>query len=78
MNVSCTRRVGGAGRCPTVRAGAVRTAGVEGYAIRSGSAPDDHFITCPDRRMTGPAFRRVSGAGSGPTIYAGNVSPACV
>lgn len=44
------------------RACTVAPTGLE-EAARSGSAPDDHFITRPDRRMKGPCRRCTSCCG---------------
>src|SRR6266446_1365300 len=80
VQLSGTGRVGGAGGCPTVRAGIVPPAGVHFVLARdiSGSTPDDHFIAGPDRRVIVPASGRVGSAGGCPTIRAGIVSPAGV
>ena len=45
---SANGRVGGAGGCPTIRAGIVSPAGV----IERTSTPDDHFTAGPDCRVT--------------------------
>ena len=47
------RRVGGAGGCPTIRAGIVSPAGVQDRSLPAvTSAPDDHFTASPDCRVT--------------------------
>src|SRR4029077_19499871 len=71
-------RVGGAGGCPTIRAGIVSAAGIKKDIVRANSTPDDHFTAAPDRCVTGSPSRRVGGAGGSPTIRAGIVSPAAV
>ena len=45
-------RVGGAGGCPTVRAGIVSPAGVKNAFPESRPAPDDHFRAGPNPRVT--------------------------
>ena len=77
VTVSRSGRVGGAGGCPTIRAGIVSPAGVE---IVGGhrSAPDDHFTASPHCRVHVSGSGRVGGAGGCPTIRAGIVSPAGV
>ena len=50
VTVSGIGRVGGAGGCPTVRAGIVSPAGVE-IVPMTVPAPDDHFAAGPDRRV---------------------------
>ena len=47
--VSGRGRVGGAGGCPTIRAGIVSPAGV--VEPKSTSTPDDHFTAGPDCRV---------------------------
>ena len=69
-------RIGGAGGCPTIRAGIVSAAGVQIVSCRS--APDDHFAAGPDCRVTVSGIGRVGGAGGCPTIGAGIVSAAGV
>ena len=76
--VSGSGRVGGAGGCPTVRAGIVSPAGVQRAGAAINSAPDDHFTAGPDCRVIVSASGRVGGAGGCPTIRAGIVSPAGV
>ena len=77
VNASGSGRVGGAGGCPTIRAGIVSPAGVR-RRWRPSSAPDDHFTAGPDCRVTVSGSGRVGGAGGCPTIRAGIVSPAGV
>ena len=73
------RRVGGAGSCPTVRAGIVSAAGIEEFErARRCSSPDDHLIAGPDCGVTASLSGGVGGVGSCPTIRAGIVSPARV
>ena len=50
VNVSGSGRVGGAGGCPTVRAGIVSPAGVQ-ISRCYHSAPNDHFTAGPDCRV---------------------------
>ena len=76
VNVSASGRVGGAGGCPTIRAGIVSPAGVQIVAA-SQSTPDDHFTASPHCRVKS-ASGRVGRAGGCPTIRAGIVSPAGV
>ena len=71
-------RVGGAGRCPTIRAGIVSPAGVQIGVYHHKSTPDDHFTAGPDCRVTDSGIGRVVGADGCPTIRAGIVSPASV
>jgi hypothetical protein len=70
-------RVGGAGGCPTVRAGIVSPARVQREAIIK-PAPDGHFTVNPDCRVTGSGVGRIGGAGGYPTVRAGIISPARV
>ena len=70
-------RVGGACGCPTVGAGIVSSAGVQGPGDTV-SAPDDHFAAGPHCRVIQSARGRVGRAGGCPTIRAGIVSPAGV
>ena len=51
VTVSGRGRVGGAGGCPTIRAGIVSPAGVQ-IVPQSASAPDDHFTAGPHCRVT--------------------------
>ena len=76
-DVSAGGRVGGAGGCPTIRAGIVSPAGVQ-IADTDHSAPDDHFTASPHCRVNVSGSGRVGGAGGRPTIRAGIVSPAGV
>src|SRR5438045_2129222 len=73
-------RVGGAGGCPTIRAGIVLTAAVAKTATGALtlSAPDDHFTASPDCSVSISAIRRVGDAGGCPTIRTGIVPPASV
>ena len=77
VTISASGRVGGAGGCPTIRAGIVSPAGVQTAAAVK-SAPDDHFAAGPHCRVTDSGSGRVGGAGGCPTIRAGIVSPAGV
>ena len=77
VSVSAGGRVGGAGGCPTIRAGIVSPAGVQ-KIVAIISAPDDHFTAGPDCRVSSSASGRVGGAGGRPTIGAGIVSAAGV
>ena len=78
VTVSGSGRVGGAGGCPTIRAGIVSPAGVEIAVAVASSTPDDHFTAGPDCRVRRSASGRVGGAGGCPTVRAGIVSPASV
>ena len=51
VTVSGSGRVGGAGGCPTIRAGIVSPAGVQQDVDTVNSAPDDHFTAGPDCRV---------------------------
>ncbi len=75
MLAAGSRRVGGAGGCPTVSARIVSAAGVQtdGTAL---SAPDDHLVAGPDCCVIFSASGRVSGAGGCPTVSARVVSTA--
>ena len=75
--LSGTRRVGGAGGCPTVRARIVSPAGVQSVAAII-SSPDDHFAASPHCHVARPRIRRVGGARGRPTVRAWIVSPASV
>src|SRR5436305_2056410 len=78
VKVSGSGRGGGAGGCPTIRAGIVLPAGVQKVrAIRS-STPDDHFTAGPHCCVNASTTGRVGSADSCPTIRAGIVSRACV
>ena len=76
VSVSAGRRVGGAGSCPTVRAGIVSAAGVQNGAI----SPPQTIISLPVQTAVccASASGSVGGAGSCPTICAGIVSSAGV
>ena len=50
VHVSASRRIGGAGGCPTIGAGIVSPAGIQ-RACRPRSTPDDHFTAGPDCRV---------------------------
>ncbi len=76
MIESGSGRIGGAGGCPTIRAGIVSPAGVQLTAIKS--TPYNHFTAGPHRRVPCPAGGRIDRAGGCPTIRAGIVSPASV
>ena len=67
-------RVGGAGGCPTIRAGIVFPARVK-QVDTIGPAPDDHFTAGPHRRVLEPCGGRIGSAGGCPTICAGIVPP---
>src|SRR5438874_13376654 len=76
MLVSTFRRVGGAGRSPTIRGWIVSPARVQ---IRTGiSSPDDHLTAGPDCREFLSANGRVWRAGGCPVVRARIVSPAGV
>ena len=62
-------RVGGAGGCPTIRAGIVSPAGVQITADII-SSPDDHFTASPHGCVIASASRRVDSARGCPTIRA--------
>ena len=72
-----SRRVGGAGRGPTVCTGVVPSAGVHMDAIAI-AAPDNHFTSGPDCRVILASGGRRVDAGSRPTIRAGIIFPAGV
>jgi hypothetical protein len=78
--VSANRRVDGACRRPTVRAGIVSPASVRirRTAPRTMSAPDDHFVAGPYCGMRVSLGRCVSSAGSCPTIPGGVICAAGV
>ena len=73
MARSGSGRVGGAGGCPTVRAGIVSSASVQIDSAASTSAPDDHFTASPHCRVTGSGSGRVGGAGGCPRIINASV-----
>src|ERR1700704_2582280 len=75
--ISCRGRVGGAGGCPTVRAGIVCPAGVKKETAIP-SAPDDHFTAAPDRLVKISGRGHAPGVGGCPTVRIGIVSPAGV
>src|SRR5262249_10272571 len=70
-------RGGYSGRCPSVGAGRIPTAGVQGGAAVV-SAPDDHFIAAPHCYVTFSGLGCVGGAGGCPTVCAGIISAAGV
>ena len=63
--------------CAARRRRAVSPASVQECRCQS-SAPDDHFIAGPDRRVKISGIGRVGSAGGCPAIRAGIVSPASV
>ena len=65
VTISGSGRVGGAGGCPTIRAGIVSPAGVQ---VLPSSAPDDHFAAGPDCRVSSSGKRGISGGRSRPRI----------
>jgi len=67
-------RIGGAGGCPTIRAGIVSPASV----AAAQATPDDHFTAGPHRRVIVSGTGRVGHAGGCPAIRARIVSPAGV
>jgi hypothetical protein len=67
-NVPGSRRVGGAGGCPTVRAGMVPPAGVQIGGAASAATPDDHFAASPNCRVAGPSAGRVGEARWSPRV----------
>jgi hypothetical protein len=73
--LSAIRRVGGAGRCPTVSTGIVSASGVRITGKTAEAAPDNHFSAGPHRCVTPSGRRRVGGAGGCPTIRARIISP---
>ena len=77
MKVSGRGHVGGAGGCPTIRAGIVSPASVQKKLVIF-STPNDHFTASPHGSVQLTDGRRISGAGGCPTIRAGIVSPAGV
>src|SRR6266480_2068085 len=76
VKFSCQGRVGGAGSCPTVRAGIVSGAGVQVAGRVAAACPDNHFIAGPDCRVPESGRGRVDDVGSCPTVHGGIVSPA--
>src|SRR5262245_28438522 len=68
------RRVGSAGRRPTIKIGIVSAAVIEIGCVIS-STPDDHVASGPDCRVSFSATGCVSGAGGRPTIIGRIVSP---
>jgi hypothetical protein len=79
LQVALSGGVGGAGGCPTVRAGVVSSAGIQpdGGGICK-AAPDDHFTASPNCREISSCGGRVGGAGGYPAIRAGIVPPASI
>jgi hypothetical protein len=72
VKVSDMRRIGSAGRRPTIGAGIISPAGIQsGNTVKS--APDDHFAAGPYCCESGSPSGRVIGAGWRPTIGARNV-----
>ena len=74
-NVSGSRRVRGAGGCPSVRARIVSPAGIENIWWVP-STPDDHFTASPHRRVLKSVSGRIGGAGGCPSVRARLVTPA--
>src|SRR5207249_9868906 len=64
--VPATRRVDGAGGCPTIGAGSISPAGVQQAAV--GSAPDDHFTASPHRRLNKSSSKRSGDARRSPPV----------
>ena len=77
LTFSARGRVGGAGGCPTIRAGIVSPASVE-IAAAVVSTPDDHFTAGPDCRVTARAAGALVVLVAVQRIRAGIVSPAGV
>jgi len=80
VQVSPSGRVGGAGGCPTVRAGIVSPAGVEIGAANAAriTTPDDHFTAGPECRVIVSGSGRAGGAGNCPIVGDGVVLAAGV
>src|SRR5947209_6228958 len=76
--ISGSGRGGGAGGCPTFRAGIVSAAGVKNATVRASATPDDHFAATPDCRVSGSPSRCVVVTGGCPILRAGIVSTAGV
>ena len=76
MKLPTGGRVSDAGCYPGIGSRIVSAACVQALAIIS--APDDHFVASPHRRVTISCRGRIGSAGGGPTIGAGIVSPAGV
>ena len=77
MRESASRRVGGVGGCPTIRAGIVSSARIQ-IAGAISTAPDDHFTASPDSGVRDPASGRVGDTGGCPRVRSGIVSCAGV
>ena len=75
MTASAVGGVGGAGSCPTVRAGII-SAACACVAATYGSAPDNHFMAGPDCRVTRSTLGGIGHGGRCPTVRAGEVLPA--
>ena len=77
VRFSCSRRVGRAGRCPTIGGGIISSSGIQrgDEEIRS-SPPHDHFAASPHCRVPLPANGGVGGASCCPTVGARIIFPA--
>ena len=75
MTASAVGGVGGAGSCPTVRAGII-SAACACVAATYESAPDNHFMAGPDCRVIRSTLGGIGHGGSCPTVRAGKVLPA--
>ena len=72
MTASAIGGVGGAGSCPSVRAGVI-SAACACVAATYESAPDDHFMAGPDCRVTRSTLGSIGHGGSCPSVRAGKV-----
>jgi hypothetical protein len=68
VTVSCSRRVGAAGSCPTVCYRIVSPTGVQNVIVTTTSSPDNHFTALPDCRVVVSALGGIGDAGSCPTV----------
>jgi hypothetical protein len=66
-------RVGGAGGCPTIRAGIISAAGVRIADNVVPSTPNDHFSAGPDCRVMGSGKRSIRGGRIRPRIICARV-----
>ena len=70
-----SRRVRGAGSCPTVRVRIVFRAGVQ-IVKAVGTTPDNHLVAGPNCCMQASSNRRIGDGSGQPTIRARGVFPA--
>ena len=72
---SASRRVGGTGGCPTIRAGIVSPAGVQiGETMIVCAPQNDHFTAGPDCRVPVSGKRSISGGRSSPLVCARRIT----